>query len=765
MNFYIIIEAFNKIKLSGIILISWLFLLNCINYFISHFYFDFVAKNQNLTKTKSYSYYWIQIFKSIYNFHNLGNLILLGVALIQYDNLGKFPNLICYIMLILYAIFMSHLEWMNDINIHRRNAQMITISRNNTIHIIPNSMIQINDIIILKQGDVVMVTEGHIIEGQFVVNNIAISGERTLSERKPSDIVVLGHEILSQGRFKIKVSKVEGDIIINSIIDPEFIQNLINRMTNIAICVIICISIIIYCYEEYNIDIARFILIIIRVFIGINFLFPSFKLSIGLTIFDMVYKKMAAKYGFYINRQWNQIVTKPPIICSDKTGTLTINEFDVSDQDTYFNNLFLSHFLAHIGGIEYHNIYWNDCMELVAVMKYLNSKYDVQFSNSHIFSDYVGDINMNVTRHKYHPFSYVFNGTHSLIQIKKTYFHIFGGNKDKLSIRLNYIPKKNSLLRGWLYGCIKLKSPNDFINSMNKFQDNNIEPINKFNIIGEFHFNNMYREYIKETTKEGILCLKKSKCPFVMITGDSVLAASAIGIDLGITPNIIDTYEFMKKSDEEKHNIIRNIISNIGAIFGNAKPQDKQTIVKLFQEYGYVIFLGDMINDLLAINMANYSAGQMDGCIDVKNAAHMIAHVPTAAMARYLDHFMNWGTLGKIWFIKVYTAFNYITAAFWLVGIFNQNFQNITVLYIDPWSPALSTPMSSIILIVCIIYSMIKKHKVIANNDILYYTPIKAFSLALLVGCILLLTNINLYNIIPFCIIITTIAALPIFSN
>jgi magnesium-transporting ATPase (P-type) len=766
MNYYIISDAFNKIKFSGIILLSWLFLLECINYFASHFYSNFIKNNPNLTKTKSYSYYWIQIFKSIYNFHNLGNIILLIVALIQYDNLRKFPNLVCYIMLLLYAIVMSHLEWNNDINIHRRNSQMVTISRNNTIHILPNSMIQINDIFILDQGDIIMVTEGIVIEGQFIVNNIAISGERTLSERRPSDIVVLGHEILSQGKFKIKVTKVEGDIIIESIKNNDFIPDLINRMTNVAMCVIMCISIIIYFYEEYNFDFARFILVIIRVFIGINFLFPSFKLSIGLTIFDMVYKKMAAKYGFYINRQWTQHNTIPPVICSDKTGTLTINEFDVSYQDTYFNKKFLTHFLAHIGGIEYNNMFWNDCMELVAVMKYLNNKYNVNFLNPHIFSDYVGNINnLQVTRHKYHSFSYKYNGTHSLIQINGKYFHIFGGNKDKLSHRLKYLPKKTSLLRGWLYGCIKLKSLNDFINSMNRFQDNNSEPINEFNIIGEFHFNNMYREYMKETTKDGINCLKQMGCPVVMITGDSVPTAEVIGTNLGLTPIIIHTYEFLQKSDEEKTNVIHNIISNRGAIFGNAKPQDKQTIVKLFQEYRDVIFLGDMMNDILAINMANYSVGQFDGCIDVKNTSHIIARVPTAAISRYLDHFMNWGTLGKIWFIKVYTAFNYITTSYWLIGIFNQNFQNITVLYIDPWSAALSTPMSSIVLTICIGCSMIKKHKIIAHNDILYYTPLKAFSLALLFGSILLLTNINLYNIIPFCIIITTIAALLIFSN
>jgi hypothetical protein len=496
------------------------------------------------------------------------------------------------------------------------------------------------------------------------------------------------------------------------------------------------------------------------------------------------------------------MLNKYPIVFSDKTGTLTVNEFDVSKSSHIMGNLLM--LLGHTTGFEFDGQVWNDCMELKALMRYLKEHHKVKYGNEHIFKDHVGSIQFTINdqivscnRHIFESFSYDYNGVHSLIEIDGLYYHCVSGNIAILSKRLKYERKsKDCNLRGFMFAAIPLlpceSLDKAFSKSKNKFVDGNIDEIESIPL-AEIYFENAYQKFDNQTTKSGIEDLLAIGCPFVMCTGDNVATAEAIGKDLGINGSIYDTSKFLflynllkLQNDEEaleKETLklrpyFLKIVEDMGAIFACAKPQDKETLIILTKKFceKEVAFCGDQDNDYLAIKAANFSVAPPDGCNLVKSAACMIAKVPTAALALYLKSYNNWGTNGKLWFFQIYTMFNYITTAFWLIGIFNQNFSNNSVLYDDPWSSKVSLPMSGTILSLCIIVSMFKvipptwlknmlcksrisQHKQHGHNEILYIAPIIAFCCALVLGITLIsvpFISIMLFTLSPLLIIGST---------
>lgn len=114
----------------------------------------------------------------------------------------------------------------------------------------------------------------------------------------------------------------------------------------------------------------------------------------------------------------------------------------------------------------------------------------------------------------------------------------------------------------------------------------------------------------------------------IMVTGDNIRTAEAIGKELGFLgqpglarARVLEGKEFAQMSDEEINGILEEIV-----IIGRCAPEDKLRLVQLLQKDGKVVATtGDGVNDALAIKQADIGIAMGKTGTDVsKEASDMV---------------------------------------------------------------------------------------------------------------------------------------------
>lgn len=200
---------------------------------------------------------------------------------------------------------------------------------------IPFEEIQINDIIIVNNGDKIP-TDGIILEGDCYINNSMITGEDLPANKKIGD-KVFGGTIVVNGSIKIKVSKSKEDTLLSQIIklvknaqnNKPNIQKFGDKISSIFVPLVVSISIVTFFianfYFEINTQEA-----LLR---AIAVLVISCPCAMGLATPTavMVGIGIAAKNGILIKGgDTLEKLANTSNIVFDKTGTLTTGKFEIS---------------------------------------------------------------------------------------------------------------------------------------------------------------------------------------------------------------------------------------------------------------------------------------------------------------------------------------------------------------------------------------------------------------------------------------------------
>ncbi len=109
---------------------------------------------------------------------------------------------------------------------------------------------------------------------------------------------------------------------------------------------------------------------------------------------------------------------------------------------------------------------------------------------------------------------------------------------------------------------------------------------------------------VRPEVKGAIAATKHAGIKTVMVTGDNVLTAEAIGREVGIIhegEDILTGAQLNDYSDEELLAILPRV-----RIFARTEPEQKYRLVKLYQQMGEVVAVtGDGVNDVLALKQAD----------------------------------------------------------------------------------------------------------------------------------------------------------------
>ncbi|MCL1866295.1 MAG: HAD-IC family P-type ATPase, partial [Oscillospiraceae bacterium] len=141
-----------------------------------------------------------------------------------------------------------------------------------------------------------------------------------------------------------------------------------------------------------------------------------------------------------------------------------------------------------------------------------------------------------------------------------------------------------------------------------------------YSFIGIAGMNDPLRPEIKNAVKK----CKKAGITVVMLTGDHKNTAAEIAKQAGILGNgkkIVTGAELAKMSDEELASELRNI-----SVYARVSPGDKLRIVRAFKSVGSIVAMtGDGVNDAPAVKEAAIGVSMGIGGTDVtKEAAHLV---------------------------------------------------------------------------------------------------------------------------------------------
>ncbi|PIY60110.1 ATPase, partial [Candidatus Woesearchaeota archaeon CG_4_10_14_0_8_um_filter_47_5] len=124
--------------------------------------------------------------------------------------------------------------------------------------------------------------------------------------------------------------------------------------------------------------------------------------------------------------------------------------------------------------------------------------------------------------------------------------------------------------------------------------------------------------------RDSVLLCKRAGTKVIMITGDNMVTAQAIGEEVGIFgegDRIIIGPELDAMSDEELQHVINKV-----SIFARVTPAHKLRIVKCLQQEGHIVAMtGDGVNDAPALKAADIGIAMGKSGTDVaKESAEMI---------------------------------------------------------------------------------------------------------------------------------------------
>ena len=578
-------------------------------------------------------------------------LILLLASILSFI-LGEYAEGIVILIIIFINTLISIIEEKKALDaieaLRNMNAPHTTVIRDGKKQNILTKEVVVGDIIYLEDGNIVPADIRLIEENGLKVDESSLTGESVPVEKDAKIVLdknttladrvnmVYGSTIISYGTaLGIVVSTAEdtevGNIA-NMLNDTDSLDTPLKRKLNkvgeilsiIGVFVAILIFIIGLLYGK---DFIALLMVSISLAISV---IPEGLPATATIVMALGVSRMAKKNALVKKLPAVEALGSATVICSDKTGTLTLNKMAVVKSILYKDII-----------KENNDNTFNDALIKCSCLcnnAYLDKDKVIGDPTEGCLLSYAQELSYDIKKIKENkvlyqePFDSIRKRMSVVVKEKKDYLLYSKGapeelidvctyaqfdeklvkltNADKVKIR-EYCTKMSS--EGLRLLGFAMKN----INTLPKEGDMIEKDLTFIGIMGII-------DPPREEVKHAISACHEASIRVIMITGDHKLTAKAIAKDLGIYKKgdlVVDGETLSKMSDLKLRNTIKDI-----SVFARVTPQDKLRIVNALKKNKEIVAMtGDGVNDAPALKKADIGVAMgITGTDVAKDAAAMI---------------------------------------------------------------------------------------------------------------------------------------------
>ena len=456
----------------------------------------------------------------------------------------------------------------------------ITVIREGKKVDINTDEILLDDLMYLKQGDTLPVDAKIIKTNSLEVDESIITGETNLINKKADDLLISGSIIVS-GNVYAKATSINRNTYANKLIseaskikdDSSYLMNCINTILKVVTILIIPVGILLFITQYYHSG-QTYIESILGAVAGIIGMIPDglvLLTSISLTVGVI---KMAKDKVIIQKLSGIELLACVDILCLDKTGTLTTGELEVIKvikQDEAIDiDKIIPGMIDETGNMTdkalYNYFKTDNALEIIK---------KTPFSSLRKYS---------ITQFK--------EGTYALGAIE----YITNNKITDFEVLKKYLDKGYRILT--LVKCNK-----EFDKENNK-------------IIGFI----ILKDTIRLNAKDTLNYFKEQKVNIKIISGDNPITVSNILKQLEME----DYDKYISGIDlPEDYNKLKEIVNDY-IIFGRVTPEQKKLIVKALREKNTVGYIGDGVNDILALKESDCGIALASGISAARSVSEVV---------------------------------------------------------------------------------------------------------------------------------------------
>ena len=457
--------------------------------------------------------------------------------------------------------------------------KICVIREGKKIDILPSEIL-LDDLLYLKQGDSLVVDARIIKANALEVDESIITGESDSIQKKDDEMLISG-SIITAGEGFAKVTSINRNTYANNLIseasktkdDSSYLMNCINTILKVVTFLIIPVGLLLF-ITQYFYSGQNYVESILSTVAGIIGMIPDglvLLTSISLTVGVI---KMASDKVIIQKLSGIELLACVDILCLDKTGTITDGSMEVVKVINKDNRVDINNIIAGLANE-------NGNMTDKALTKYFGNKSTLElikkvpFSSQRKYSQAVFD-----------------KGSYAIGALEYLTNH-----------KIEEYPELNEYLEKGYRILTLVKCNEKFNKSDNK--------ILSFIIL---------KDNIRNNAKTTLEFFKDQNVKVKIISGDNPITVSNILKQLEIE----DYDKYIGGQDlPEDYNELKKIVNDY-VIYGRVTPYQKQLIVKALKENNTVGYIGDGVNDILALKEADCGIALASGISAARSVSEVV---------------------------------------------------------------------------------------------------------------------------------------------